>query len=350
MNRFRSRYGQNNQDSRSNADDQNTLMSFPHSTPGEMESVFSESSTIGDFERLGFVNRSPRFASNRTVIFASVMLSKGFFAWENQDTFDTFISNRRKLDKCLDSGKGWPLFHYVSVGFKSYFRKSTPVSKIYKYKVVDNDKVDDIKEPNKELLHQNEKRSLFKVEFCNVFRNVINSEGIVYHKFVCFQPDGIRCSVLMMNSIGRRNTDCQVYEPITDSLLNLRWIGTTGYTSVFGANDLKLVILDDQVPHLSSRASQERDNDRRDSQRSEHARSQSKMPVWAMYSRTTSILPIPRHRVLKLATFQISEVENAEQVPFTSELLTCMSMYLHELESRKERRSPLTSAPMFSMV
>ncbi|CDO93639.1 unnamed protein product [Kluyveromyces dobzhanskii CBS 2104] len=334
---------------RSDSDDQNTLMSASHDAALELDSVFSGSSTIGDLERLGYVNRSPRFVSGRTVIFASIVLSKGFFAWENQATFDEFINNRRKFEKCLESGSGWPLFHFVSIGFKSYFNKNVPVNKVYKYKVVDNDKVDDIRELNKELVCKNATKSLYKVEFCCIFRNVSNSQGLAFHKFVCFQPDGTRTPVFLLNKIGRKHSDCQIFEPITGTTLNLRWLGTTGYTSVFGSNDLKLVVLDDQTPHLSHRLNGDTGSGQPEPEGNRSTRPLSTMPLWARYSRAVSIIPIPKRRVLKLATFEIGEVEETSDVPFTTELLTCMCMYLHELESRKERRTPLTTSPMFTV-
>lgn len=329
-------------------DDQNTLLSPPHSDAQILEddenSVFSDSSTIGDLAQNGYVNRCPRFAGGRIIIFASIMLSKGFFAWSDQRSFSMFIENRRKLDKCLDSGTGWPLFHFVSIGFRSYFNKNVPVNRIYKYKVVDNDSDDlkSLKQQNKELIYKNKKQSLYKIEFCNIFRNVDNKTETVRHKFVCYKPDGSTYTVTLLNTVGRRHTDCSIFEPVTETSLNLRWQGTTGYTSVFGANDFKLVVLDDDIPHLSTHTGQEIIDLRR--QPDSNRRPESRMPVWGMYSRVTTVLPIPKRRVLKLAAFEIGEVEESEEVPFTTEVLTCMCMYLHELESRKERRTPLSTS------
>lgn len=327
-------------------DDQNTLLSVqPSST--DMQSVFSGSSTIGDYERLGFVNRCPRFTSGRTVTFASIMLSKGFFAWEDEKSLNMFIENRRKLEKCLEEGGGWPLFHFVSVGFKSYFNKNVPVNKIHKFKVVDNDKVCEMKEPVKELLHKNKYQSLYKVEFCCIYRTVNNKAERIEHRFVFDREDGTKYTITMVNSTGRKNVDFQIYEPTTQTTLNARWYGTTGYTSVFGSNDFKLKVLDDDVPHLLTHSAEDARNSADYASRS-GTRPVSRMPVWGVYARATSLLPIPKRRVLKLATFEVAEVEQTETVPFITEVLTCMCMYLHELESRKERRTPL--APSTGMT
>lgn len=351
VNRSQSHSGDGPESSRSlqfDYDDQDTLL---ESTPsaGDNVSVFSGTSTIGDYARLGFVNRCPQFTTDRKVILASVVLSKGFFAWKDEKSFQSFIENKRKLDRCLEQGTGWPLFHCISVGFKSYFNKNVPVNRIFKYQVVENDREGEIKQPNKELLHRGEKRSLYKVEYCDIFRNVDNKNEVIEHKFVIYRKDGSQYAIRMVNHVARRHTDFQILEPTSGTVLNARWLGTSGYASVFGSNDFKLVVLDDGIPHLMTHDNQEIHDYAEYSARN-GTRMMSRMPVWAIYSRSKALISIPKRRVIKMATFQIAEVDNSTEMPFISEVLTCMCMYLHELEARKERRQPIQPTLGLSLI
>lgn len=319
-------------------------------TLGDAQTFISESQTIGDLETRGFVNRCPNFTSSRTIPFVSLLLTKGFFAFSSEYSYTTFLSNKRKFNdiKLLhNGGVGIPLFHaVVSNVIKSLLgsgkQKWESVMKILKYQIVDNG-TNLSNFPNFEIVSQDSTHKLIKFEFCQISKQISQSNSTkVIHvlKFYCGKE------VSMVNFSDKRDIDTNIDD------LPLRWFGFSGFASPFGSNDIKLLILDDNIPTFMKS---------NDSTYSNHGGNQSSnralgtMPIWGRYS-DANISMLPTKRTVKLADFKINETTNStrssplsetnittirygiEQVPESTQILTCMCMMLHEYESRKERR------------
>ena len=107
-----------------NGDDQSTIYEHETSRPetadltvnegddnATLNTAVSEGSTIGDLQRQGFINRAPRFTSERTMPFISILLQRGFFVFPSEESSQFFLHNKRKLDN-IDpkTGLGLPLF------------------------------------------------------------------------------------------------------------------------------------------------------------------------------------------------------------------------------------------------
>lgn len=137
-----------------------------------LNTAVSEGSTIGDLQRQGYVNRAPRFTSERAMPFVSVLLQRGFFAFPSEESLQLFLHNKRKLDN-IDpkTGLGLPLFHAISLNLvKSLFSdQNTPVMRIYKYVMIDSQC--DKPPLNSEVVSRiNENVSIYKYEFCTILK------------------------------------------------------------------------------------------------------------------------------------------------------------------------------------
>ncbi|QLQ82636.1 hypothetical protein HG537_0H03990 [Torulaspora globosa] len=299
----------------------------------------SGSVTIGDLQRLGFVNRCPSFNAERTMPFASVLLTKGFFCFPSELSFRTFLDNKRRLD-ALDSinGLGIPLFHAVSGGVvKSIFNRHAPIMRIYRYVLVDTSNE---KPPqNGEMISQDGFKVLFKCLFCNVYQEIVCNYSRVEHKFVfnaTRENESVPETLVMASHVHSRGSDTKLMG------LNLRWYGTTGFASPFGSGSFKLLVLDDGMPsRMDYRTLDEFDRE----SRNYHGRTSGRLPTWATYSDQCSTV-LPKKRTLRLAEFKIGEsspVNDARSsgifdIPKETLALTCMCLVLHDLESRKDKR------------
>lgn len=302
-----------------------------------LNTVASGGETIGDLQRLGFVNRCPRFTSRRTIPFVLVLLTKGFFCFPSENSLKAYIKNKRKFDR-LDAvgGLGVPLFHAVPLGVvKTIFSSKAPIMKIYKYVIIDSNKTKP--PPDAEHISTDGSNVLYKYLFCSVYEVIRNNVGRVEHRFefgAGSSSDHTPETVKMVNMIHWRNTDTKL------NGLNLRWYGTSGFASPFGTANVKLLVLDDNMPSLMDQRTTE---DFETCARNNRTRSLGKLPIWAKYSNEGSTV-IPKKRTLKIAHLQIQECipglnpEGIFNMPLETQVLTCMCMVIHEFESRKDRR------------
>lgn len=323
-------------------DDQLTVFEGPNEDRGDnvtLNTAVSGSVTIGDFQRLGFVNRCPSFNAQRTMLFTSVFLTKGFFCFPSELSFRTFLDNKRRLD-ALDStmGLGIPLFHAVSGGVvKSIFNRHAPIMRIYTYVLIDSSTE---KPPeNGELVSQDGFKVLYKCLFCSVYQEMMCDYGRVEHKFVF---NAVRRNetpmepVVMANHVQCRDTDTRLMG------LNLRWYGTTGFASPFGSGSFKLLVLDDGMP---SRMEYDTVETYDRELKKFHGRSSGRLPIWAHYSDKCSTMFLKK-RTLKLAELKIGESNRVNglsssgifDIPKETLVLTCMCIVLHDFESRKDKR------------
>ncbi|SCU80007.1 LAMI_0B00474g1_1 [Lachancea mirantina] len=300
----------------------------------------SDSSTIGDFQRNGFINRCPVFTSERNIPFAHTLLGKGFYCFPSEEAFAVFRKNKRRLDVLDDDeGLGIPLLHAVPSGvIKTIISRREPISRIYKYILVlpNEPSPMELRDGICELIAENNSRKLYKVEFCQVFKEVDVDSCRVEHKFLFRLNEQSRnmFSIKMVNSIFKRGTDTRVEG------LNLRWYGTSGLASPFGSGHFKVLVLDDGMPSLLDEPTDESyERARREAQ---PLRPLRLMPIWASYTNETATY-IPRKRTLRLANFLIkengAESKGIRNTPLSTDIITCMAMVLHDLESRKDRRN-----------
>ncbi|CAI4051469.1 hypothetical protein SUVZ_14G1590 [Saccharomyces uvarum] len=354
-----------------NGDDQSTIFEHEIDRPGTAEptvnegddnadaatlnTAVSEGSTIGDLQRQGFINRAPRFTSERTMPFISILLQRGFFVFPSEESFQFFLHNKRKLDN-IDpkTGLGLPLFHAVSLNLvKSLFsNQNTPVMRIYKYAVIDSQCG---KPPlNSELvLEINTNISIYKFEFCTILKKLEshNFSSRVEHDFIFHINNEPDVHIPMINYNQRKNADTTVHG------LNLRWYGTTSLASPFGSNSINLLVLDDTMAtYMNQQTIEEFDS----YCRSRPTRPLGYLPVWARYT-DDKVSIIPKKRSLRVATLYMQETDSLndgpnsatsipytneseinsniiDNIPWDSQVLTCMCMLLHEYESRKDKR------------
>lgn len=323
-------------------DDQSTV--FDNPLDGlSLRTTLSESSTIGDLTRLGYLNNCPKFLSKRDILFISIILQKGFFAFSSELSFKTFLMNKRRFDKWSSKSQvGLPLFHAITLSImKTMFNRSLPIMKIYKFEVIKKQSVSTLFENCShpyEIISTNEDGDiLVKWEFVKIFRIVLNDTCRVEHKFIFNKGLFIdeTESISMLNHIQWRNTDTKLCD------LNLKWLGTTGFASPFGSGSFRLLVLDLEMPSLID---QENDDEYRQQYRSRRFRRLSSLPTWAIYSDKSGTI-IPKKRTLKLATFTIGELDefindNFSGISWNTQVLTCMCMVLHDYESRKDKRTP----------
>lgn len=319
-------------------DDQSTVFGnqedeFPDMVT--LSTVVSGSQTIGDFERQGFVNRCPSFNAQRTMLFAYVLLTKGFYCFPSEKAYEKFLDNNRAFNT-LDTreGLGIPLFQAVSAGvIKTMFNRHAPIMRIYKYTIVDSD----TDKPPKDgtVVAQDGSAVLYKYLFCTIYQDLLNDYSRVEHKLVFSGEPAIE-PLGMANYVQSRGTDTKLQG------LNLRWHGTTGFASPFGANFLKLLVLDDGMP---SRMDQRTIEEFQEYSKSHKGRTSGKLPIWATYSDKCSTV-IPKKRSIKLAAFKVGEKSQPGRecsqgiidVPMETQALACMCMVLHDFESKKDRR------------
>lgn len=330
----------------------------------DIQTFISESQTIGDLHTRGYINRSPNFDSVRNIPLVSVLLTRGFFAFSSDSSYKTFLNNKRKLDQLslLDNGGiGVPLFHAVTSNvIKSLLvpgkSKVEPIMKIFRYQIINhnNNSVEDLKLfPNYEIILQNNisNKILIKYEFCQIFKSVDENNPLkIIHILKFYNGKEIK----MVNFSDKKDIDTMVDD------FPLRWYGFSGFASPFGSNDIKLLVLDDNMPNYM-------DNNTMNSYLSNpYANNASQLisnrplrslPIWGRYS-DANVSMLPTKRTVKLANIKIKElsqttdvasyIESNEDltslsngitmVPENTQILTCMCMLLHEYESRKERR------------
>lgn len=309
----------------------------------------SDANTIGDLARQGFINRCPRFTTVRTLPFVSILLTKGFFCFPSEKSFKIFLDNKRKFDNIdIETGLGIPLYQAISISvMKSMFSKSLPIMKIYKYVIIDSS-IETPPESHEFVAQLNKgkeggmERDLYKYEFCTVYKKVVDHYKRVEHKFV-FHDTHVKTQeppvYTMLNHIERMNSDTKMND------LNLQWYGTTGFASPFGSNNIKLLVLDDNMASLCDQYTMEEYDLYKKAQKT---RPLGHLPVWAKYSDDNATI-LPKRRTLRLANFELGETDNPNitdteasgglfEIPWATEVLTCMSMVLHDYESRKDKR------------
>ncbi|CAB4253902.1 similar to Saccharomyces cerevisiae YNL165W Putative protein of unknown function [Maudiozyma barnettii] len=329
-----------------------------------LNTYISESGTIGDMQRLGYVNRSPQFDSIRDICFVSILLTKGFFAFPSHESYNQYLYNKRKYDNFDPiTGLGVPLFHAIPVNLmKSIFRtnRSEPIMKIFKYELLKSTEYNNIttNNPNVQIIFDGTTYKIVKYLFCTIYRE----NGVTQSK----KPNSSKDSQLdqnskikhtlkfddgshvdMFNINGRRDIDASL------DGLPLRWFGFSSFASPFGSNDIKLLILDDNMTNLIEDSNSESRNTDPSSQINDTnaiLRPLGYLPVWAKYSDVDDSL-LPTRRTIHLANLELKEVSNGSQnlgilkIPRNTQVLTCMCMLLHDYESRKERRHNSTNVP-----
>ncbi|CCF56176.1 hypothetical protein KAFR_0A07420 [Kazachstania africana CBS 2517] len=289
-----------------------------------LNTFVSDTDTIGDLERLGYVNRAPAFNSVRKLPFISVLLTRGFFVFPSERSYQHFIKSKRKFNNVdLKTKIGIPLFHAVpSALIKTIFNsnKKDPIMKISKYDVLP---VDQSIPDNVEVVTETETYRVIRFEFCEILKANVNSlDGKIKHELKFF--NGV--TIPMYNFKDKKDIDTIVDD------LPLRWFGFSSFASPFGTNDIKLLILDDNTPNYLDNVNLSNDD--------RNVRPLGHLPVWGKYS-DDNMSVLPKRRTLRLASFEIQEfkVNSSENdIPWNTQALTCMCILLHEYESRKERR------------
>lgn len=305
-----------------------------------LRTYLSENPTIGDMQRQGYVNRSPQFCSVRDVCFVSVLLTKGFFAFPSKQSYDVYIANKRRLDRVDPlTGMGVPLFHAVPTNImKSIFsNKTQTVLKIHKYELA---KRGAPLPGSAQIVHEAQEFVIAKYLFCTVTMEevqhtasspaaALNQESKIKHTLKFHNTDGSYTTTEMFNINGRRDIDTSL------DTLPLRWFGFSSFASPFGSNDIKLLILDDNMPNLVESTPNT----------GSVPRPLGYLPVWAKYTDVDDSF-LSTKRSVYLANLEIKETTDATarenlgilNVPWNTQVLTCMCMLLHDYESRKERR------------
>lgn len=326
-----------------------------------LNTYLSESSTIGDMQRLGYVNRSPQFDSIRDIRFISILLTKGFFAFPSQLSYNTYLQNKRKFDNVDPlTAIGIPLFHAIPVNvMKSIFKttKSEPIMKIYKYEIFTVDQTVP-KQTDIQIVYDGPTYKIIKYLYCTIFRedgimqrNKTNKNNAPFKDSYDDQDSKIKHTlrfnngnkIEMFNINGRRDIDTCI------DGIPLRWFGFSSFASPFGSNDIKLLVLDDNMPNLM----ENNENDTNSySNNTSTIRPLGYLPVWSKYTDVDDSL-LPTRRTVHLANLEVKETSNGIEnkgimkIPENTQILTCMCMLLHDYESRKERRhNNNTGTPM----
>ncbi|CCH58933.1 hypothetical protein TBLA_0B00900 [Henningerozyma blattae CBS 6284] len=340
-------------------------------TLNTFNTFLSESDTIGDLQRVGYINHCPKFNSKRSLPFVSILLNKGFYCFSSEVSLKLYLqkkhhhhantSAKKNVNKSNDfdfnNGLDIPLFHGVPINLvKSIFASSKnsnymQIMKIYKYKIINfnlDTNVDSLRDNTDEvtpfiteeptLISKNNDRQLYKFLFCVIYKqtSVDDSNRIIHH--VVFNNNK---SYKLVNYRDRKNSDTSLIDPTTDVELNLRWFGTTGFSSPFGSNNIKLLVLDKDMPSYIN-TPDINEFKRKYASTSHSMRPLGYLPVWARYSDDKATV-IPRKRILRLADLDINETipiqdNGINHVPWETQVLACMAMLLHDYESRKDKR------------
>lgn len=316
-----------------------------------LNTYLSESGTIGDMQRLGYVNRSPQFDSIRDIRFVSILLTKGFFAFSSQLSYSTYLQNKRKFDNIdPQTGIGIPLFHAIPVNLmKSIFRtpQNEPIMKIYKYELYTEVMIVP-KDIDIQVIYDGPIYKIIKYLYCTIFREdgtiqktarnstaSKDSHDGQYSKIKHTLRFKNGMDIEMFNINGRRDIDTCI------DGIPLRWFGFSSFASPFGSNDIKLLVLDDNMPNLMEKNAN--DSNSHNSHNTSMIRPLGYLPVWSKYIDVGDSL-LPTRRTVHLANLDIKETLNGIEnkgimnIPENTQILTCMCMLLHDYESRKERR------------
>ena len=328
----------------------------------DTNTFISESQTIGDLYTRGFINRYPNFDVVRSIPLVSILLTRGLFAFSSDISYETFLTNKRKLDQpslLYNGGIGVPLFHALTSNvIKSLFvsgkSKVEPVMKIFKYQIIHNTNMENLKSfPNYEIILQDNitDKILIKFEFCQIFKCIDDNNSLkIIHILKFYNGKEIK----MVNFSDKKDIDTNVED------LPLRWYGFSGFASPFGSNDIKLLVLDDNMPSYMDNITVSNNLNNTGTNNINQVISNRPLrllPVWGRYS-DTNVSMIPTKRTAKLAYFKIKELAQTinvalhpdsnegsnsisngiTMIPEATQILTCMCMLLHEYESRKERR------------
>ncbi|CCK70807.1 uncharacterized protein KNAG_0F01390 [Huiozyma naganishii CBS 8797] len=305
---------------------------------GDLQTLVSDSVTIGDLQRLGFVNRCPPFHSQRVMPFVSVLLSKGIWAFPSENSLAVYLRNKRQLDKVdYDAGVGVPLFHAVmgntlkSVLFMN--KQQGPVMRVYKYEIVHTKDVNAYTEG--QVVHEQGTRALIKFEFCNVFKAHLPNSLRVDHTFTFYNGQ----SVTMSNYRDKRDIDTRVARIASEV-----GSGSRGLHSPFGSNDYQTASPRRQHAHFPYKQRATTITSTYYNGTTEETPRGA--PRLGKYS-DANVSMIPKKRILTLATFKINEFAPSNgdgasdgilNIHWDTQVLTCMCLLLHEYESRKERR------------
>lgn len=341
-------------------DDNNTMMDDSDIVSGATLGTYvSDTSTIGDLVRNGFVNNCPRFYTRRSLPFISFMLNRGFYCFPSELALNNYLQKKRTKRLFSDFNPGndepdVPLYHAVSTNLvKSLFsaeRKSQwlQIMVIHRFQVLNttdenfneklrelNDNTDETlpfvtEEPS--LISENGSYRLYKHIFCVVFREVSTTDPnrIVHHFVLNNGQDEI-----MVSYRNRKNADIQINDLI------IRWFGTTGLSSPFGSNNFKLLILDNGMPSFLKHSTLATfDTETR--QKKNIMRPLGYLPTWGKYS-DDNATKLPKKRIYRLADLVINETSivmdpGVNNVPRETQILTCMAMLHHAYESRKDKR------------
>lgn len=296
--------------------------------------TWSDNATLNDSHTARCVNRAPRFLSTRTLPFISVLWVRGFLCFPSLQSWEIFFDNNRKFTtRSLINGMGVPLLHAVPTNvIRSLWSLKRNVSEkvmtFFRYKIVDT-KDDLLQYPQYEILLRNETHILIKFEFGHVFKKTASANKTI-HDLNFYNGENYQ----MCNINNKLHIDTTI-----DSL-NLKWFGFSGFATPFGSNDIKCFILDDDYPtYMNDDSAPSANNNRRGA-----TRSLGSMPLWATYN-DDNISRIPKKRTNRLANFTVNEInipdsndQGIVNVPWNTQVLTCMCMLFHEYESRKERR------------
>ncbi|GMM58922.1 hypothetical protein DAKH74_055390 [Maudiozyma humilis] len=294
----------------------------------------SENATIGDMQQQGYVNRCPQFCAVRDVCLVSVRLTKGFFAFPSTESYDAYVRNKGKFAAVdPDTPFGVPLLHAVPTNImKAIFSSKTQtVMKIYRYEIARANV-----HPSAEVVYSCPNFAIVKRLFCSVAMEdvlhsadgtALNQDSKIKHTLTFHGDSGTPLSsVSMYNINGRRDIDTSI------DGLPLRWFGFSSFASPFGSNDIKLLVLDDDMPNLLEPQVQ---------RSAAPVRPLGYLPVWAKYTDVDDSL-LSTKRSVHLASLEVKEEAVASPgiaaVPWNTLVLTCMCMLLHDYESRKERR------------
>lgn len=270
-----------------------------------------------------------RFTRERNMPFVSVILSRGFYCFPTEQSYERYLANSRKFDNLDGDGLGVPLFQVLDFSaIQILADKKLPDYRFYKY--VLRKSGDPPPYQQHELISTDGNKRLYKLLFCEAFRSRLGLTKLEY-RFTLYTDEGIFTTV-MIRCTQTRSIDTHF------GGCNLRWKTSEPFLSPIFSRNFKLQILDDNMPSLL-------DDDDTRRRKNGPVRKSSQLPLWARYFADTATV-IPKKRTQKLANLVIGETEEETNpasyglgyIPWATQVLACTCMVLHHLEDERRQR------------
>lgn len=249
----------------------------------------------------------------------------GYYVFPSENSYDKFKANGEKFGHLDAEGMGLPLLH-METGTPSFGMVAgcSSVFMIFKFLLFS------AKSPppaiQHELVAQDGQFCLYKVPFCEIYRNGLFQSMSAEYRLVFPFENGPGYNCTMKRSFMNRD----MYSFVGDT--NLRW--HVSASILYNRDHYTLQILDDCVPNLL---------DDPDLQKKKKAMKKGKKPknvVIGHYTRTfRDSLP---HHYSKRANLYIGERADSslygiEGVPWTSQVLACQGLVIQFAEHMRRR-------------